>query len=68
MRRRVAPSFHYNCGKLEVVGLNRVENHEDEMTLVNKGHTEGSRLSKMALAHLLLVSSILLDELEWTSL
>ena len=48
--------------QLDVVGLNRVEEHEDKMTVCNKGHPEGSCLPQVALVHLLLIGVILLNE------
>ena len=48
--------------QLDVVGLNRMEEHEDKMTVGNKGHPEGSHLPQVAIAHLLFIGVILLNE------
>ena len=58
-RRHLSITF---VEQLDVVGLNGVKEHEDEMTVGNEGHPEGSRLTQVAFVHFLLVGVILLDE------
>ena len=48
--------------QLEVIGLNGMQEHEDQMTVGDKSHPEGCSLSQVAPVYLLHVGVVLLDQ------